>query len=124
VARAPFPVEVLTPEGQVFAGEVQADLVRHLRQWKPYVERFGLLVLELHSLPTELAAANPNRTAAMADEATHGFSEQFLVECGVFLDCAKKAGLDRHPRFQAQFPSSDIGTVSLSFFTVPHGSKA
>lgn len=109
---------------QVFAGEIQADLVRHLRQWKPYIERFGLLVLERHALPTAVAAANLEQTPAPAYEATHGYSDQFLVELGVFLDCARKAGLDRHPRFRAQFPPAESGTVSLSFFTVPNGSKA
>jgi hypothetical protein len=47
-----------------------------------------------------------------------------LFEIPVFLACATKAGLDRTPRFQAQFPASDIATVSLSFFTVPNGTKA
>jgi hypothetical protein len=108
---------------QVFAGEIQADLVRHFRQWKPYIERFGLLVLELHALPPAVTAEHPDRTPVMAYEATHGYSDQFLVEIPVFLACARKAGLDRDPRFQAQFPSSDIGTVSLNFFTVPNGMK-
>jgi len=108
---------------QVFAAEIEADLVRHFRQWKPYIERFGMLVAELHALPPAVTAEHLDRTPVMAYEATHGYSDQFLVEIPVFLACARKAGLDRDPRFRAQFPSSDVGTVSLNFFTVPNGMK-
>jgi hypothetical protein len=62
--------------------------VHHLRRWKPYVGRFGLLVLELHTLPPALTAATLERTPAVAYDATHGFSDQYLVELPVFAGCA------------------------------------
>jgi hypothetical protein len=96
---------------------LEENLVRHLRRWAPYVGRFGLLVMELHTLPPEVTVANLDRTLAVAYDATHGFSDQYLVELDVFLACAKEAGLASDDRFQAKFPPSDLATVSINFFT-------
>jgi sirohydrochlorin ferrochelatase len=97
--------------------ELEENLVRHLRRWAPYIARFGLLVLELHTLPTELTAAHLDRTPAVAYDGTHGFSDQYLVELPVFLACAREAGLRASDRLYAAFPPSDLATVSLSYFT-------
>ncbi len=96
---------------------LEENLTRHLRRWAPYVGRFGLLVLELHTLPPDVAATNLSRTPAVAYDGTHGFSDQYLVELPVFLDAAKEAGLKADPRFQAKFPPSELATVSINFFT-------
>jgi hypothetical protein len=96
---------------------LEENLTRHLKRWAPYVGRFGLLVLELHTLPPEVTAANLSRTPAVAYDGTHGFSDQYLVELPVFLDAAREAGLKADPRFQAKFPPSDLATVSINFFT-------
>lgn len=97
--------------------ELEESLVRHLRRWAPYVGRFGMLVLELHTLPPEVTAANLDRTPAVAYDGTHGFSDQYLVELPIFLDCAREAGLQADPRYQAKFPPSELATVSINFFT-------
>jgi hypothetical protein len=97
--------------------ELEENLVRHLRRWAPYVGGFGLLVLELHTLPPELTAANLARTPAVAYDGTHGYSDQYLVELPVFLKCCREAGLQADPRFQFRFPHSDLATVSINFFT-------
>jgi hypothetical protein len=97
--------------------ELEENLVRHLRRWAPYVGRFGLLILELHTLPPELTAANLTKTPAVAYDGTHGFSDQYLVELPVFLSCAREAGLHADPRYQCRFPASDLATVSINFFT-------
>jgi hypothetical protein len=102
---------------EIPADVLEENLVRHLRRWKPYVGRFGLLVLELHTLPPGLTAANLDRTPAVAYDATHGFSDQYLVELPVFAQCAREAGLRAEPRWQAKFPPSDLATVSLNYFT-------
>lgn len=102
---------------EIPADELEENLVRHLRRWAPYVGRFGLLVLELHTLPPELTAANLDKTPAVAYDGTHGFSDQYLVELPIFLDCAREAGLHADPRHQCSFPPSDLATVSINFFT-------
>jgi hypothetical protein len=102
---------------EIPADVLEENLVRHLRRWAPYIGRFGLLVLELHTLPPEVAAANRDRTPAVAYDATHGYSDQYLVEVPVFLECAREAGLKPDPRFAGRFPPSDLATVTLNFFT-------
>jgi len=97
--------------------ELEENLVRHLRRWAPYVGGFGLLVLELHTLPPELTAANLGKTPAVAYDGTHGYSDQYLVELPVFLKCCREAGLQADPRFQFRFPASELATVSINFFT-------
>jgi hypothetical protein len=97
--------------------ELEENLVRHLRRWAPYVGRFGLLVLELHTLTPEKTAANLDHTLAVPYDATHGFSDQYLVELDVFLACAREAGLVADERFQATFPPADLATISINFFT-------
>jgi hypothetical protein len=97
--------------------ELEENLVRHLRRWAPYVGRFGLLVMELHTLPPHVTTANLDRTLAVAYDATHGFSDQYLVELDVFLACAREAGLAPDERFRARFPPSDLATISINFFT-------
>ncbi len=102
---------------EVAPDELEENLVRHLRRWAPYVGRFGLMALELHTLPPELTAANLEKTPAVAYDGTHGFSDQYLVEVPIFLECVREAGLKADPRYQAKFPASDLATVSINFFT-------
>jgi hypothetical protein len=104
---------------EIPADELEENLVRHLRRWAPYVGRFGLLLIELHTVPPPLVAANLDKTPAVAYDGTHGFSDQYLVELPVFLECAKEAGLTANPRFAAKYPQSDLATVSINIFAAP-----
>ena len=101
---------------------LEENLVRHLRRWAPYVGRFGLLVLELHTLPPELTAANLDKTPALAYDGTHGFSDQYLIELPLFLEYVREAGLQSDERYQCKFPPSELATVSINFFTTPGAS--
>jgi SAM-dependent methyltransferase/uncharacterized membrane protein len=102
---------------EIPADELEENLVRHLRRWAPYIARYGLLVLELHTLPPDLTSAHLERTPAVAYDGTHGFSDQYLVELPVFIACAREAGLRASERFAADFPPSELATVSLNYFT-------
>jgi len=102
---------------EIPAEELEENLTRHLRRWAPYVGRFGLLVLELHTLPPALTAAHLEKTPAVAYDGTHGFSDQYLVELPIFLESARQAGLQADPKYQSRFPPSDLATVSINFFT-------
>ncbi|MFZ3217151.1 MAG: class I SAM-dependent methyltransferase [Candidatus Acidiferrales bacterium] len=106
---------------EISADELEENLVRYLRRWAPYVGRFGLLVLELHTLPPELAAANLRHTPVVAYDGTHGYSDQYLVELPLFLECAREAGLQADDRYHARFPASDLATVSVNYFTAVAG---
>lgn len=102
---------------EIPADELEENLVRHLRRWAPYTGRFGLLILELHTLPPELAAGHLEKTPVVAYDGTHGYSDQYLVEVPVFLECAREAGLKADPRYQGRFPPSELATVSINLFT-------
>ncbi|MBI4265108.1 MAG: class I SAM-dependent methyltransferase [Acidobacteria bacterium] len=109
---------------EILPDEQEENLVRHLRRWAPYIGRFGLIALELHTLPPDVAAANLDRTPAVAYDGTHGFSDQYLIELPIFLDCAREAGLRADPRFQSAFPPSELATVSINFFTAELGRES
>jgi hypothetical protein len=96
--------------------EVEQSLCEHFEKWKPYIQKFGLLVIELHTLDPGLTAQNLGKTPATAYDATHGFSDQYILEIPVFLSVAKKAGLQSVQKFAATFPQNELATVSINLF--------
>lgn len=93
---------------------VEDSLLEHLLKWKPYTEKFGLLVIELHTVTPELVAKNIGKTAATAYDATHGYSDQFILEIDVFNKIATEAGLLPDPKYFTKFPNTDLATVSVN----------
>lgn len=93
---------------------VEDSLLEHLNKWKPYVERFGLLMIELHTVSPELVAKNIGKTAATAYDATHGYSDQYILEVDVFNKVAKEAGLHPDPNYFSKFPNNELATVSVN----------
>ena len=93
---------------------VEDNLLAHLQKWAPYVKRFGLLVIELHTIAPELIAQNLGSTAATAYNATHGFSDQYIVEVEVFNQIAAEAGLYPDMDHFVKFPNSSLSTVSIN----------
>ena len=78
------------------------------------MRRFGLLVLELHTIQPKMAALNIGRTNVTAYDGTHGYSDQYILELEVFLKAAHEAGLVPIPEFQAKYPSSDLASISVN----------
>ncbi|WP_374172847.1 class I SAM-dependent methyltransferase [Flavobacterium tructae] len=93
---------------------VEDNLLEHLQKWSPYVHKFGLLLIELHTINPKLAAANIGKTPATAYDATHGFSDQYIVEIDVFNKVAAEAGLFPDQSIFKRFPDADIATVSIN----------
>ncbi|HLV15121.1 MAG TPA: class I SAM-dependent methyltransferase [Xanthomarina sp.] len=93
---------------------VENSLLEHLQKWKPYVEKFGLLIIELHTIQPELVANNQGKTAATAYDATHGYSDQYILEVDVFTNIAKEAGLEPDTRYFSKFPNNELATVSIN----------
>ena len=93
---------------------VEDNLLEHLNKWSPYVRKYGLLMIELHTIDPALTAANLGKTAATAYDATHGFSDQYIVEIPVLHKVAAEAGLYPDPHFFRKFPDSDLATVSIN----------
>ncbi|KIA87662.1 class I SAM-dependent methyltransferase [Flavobacterium sp. AED] len=93
---------------------VEDNLLEHLNKWSPYVRKFGLLMIELHTIAPNLTAANLGKTAATAYDATHGFSDQYIVEIPVLHKIAAEAGLYPDTNFFRRFPDAAIATVSIN----------
>ena len=93
---------------------VEDNLLEHLNKWSPYVRKFGLLMIELHTIAPNLTAANLGKTAATAYDATHGFSDQYIVEIPVLHKIAAEAGLYPDANFFRRFPDSNLATVSIN----------
>ncbi|MNQ21085.1 hypothetical protein D3C85_341870 [compost metagenome] len=88
--------------------------MEHLQKWSPYVRKFGLLLIELHTINPKLTANNLGRTPATAYDATHGFSDQYIVEIDVFNAIAAEAGLFPDQSIFKRFPDADTATVSIN----------
>jgi SAM-dependent methyltransferase len=93
---------------------VEDSLLEHFLKWKPYTEKFGLLVIELHTLAPDLVAENLGKTAATAYDATHGYSDQYILEIEVFKKIAIEAGLYPDSRYTTKFPDNELATVSIN----------
>ncbi len=94
---------------------VEQNLREHLQNWMPYIERFGLLMIELHTIPSALTAQNLGRTAATAYDATHGFSDQYIVELEVMNRIIEEVGLQNVAAYHSKYPNSDLATVSINY---------
>ncbi len=99
---------------------VEDSLKEHFEKWKPFVEKFGLLIIELHTVPPKLTAANIGKTAATAYDATHGYSDQFILELNVFNKIASQVGLEPDSRYYSKFPDTVFATVSVNLLKGNH----
>lgn len=95
---------------------VEDSLLGHFTKWTPYVERFGLLLIELHTVAPDLVAKNLGRTSATSYDATHGFSDQYIVEVDIFVKILAEAGLYQDSSKFRKFPNSDLATVTVNLF--------
>lgn len=95
--------------------DVEQNLKDHLLKWKPYISKFGLLLIELHTIDPSIAAKHIGRTAATAYDATHGFSDQYILELSVFLKVIAEIGLDSQPDHFSKFPDNELATVSINY---------
>lgn len=99
---------------------VEDNLLEHFLAWAPYLQKFGLLVIELHTIAAQITAQNLGKTPATAYDATHGFSDQYIVEADVFHGVAARAGLFPDERLFARFPDSELATVTVSLLKGKH----
>ena len=93
--------------------ELFQNLSNHLKAWAPYLKKFGLLIVELHSINPTQAASNIGKTLATPYDATHGYTDQYIIELPCFLNAAKQAGLQPVPEYLFKFPDEQKTTVSI-----------
>jgi SAM-dependent methyltransferase len=97
---------------------VEQNLKEHFEKWKKYIGNFGLLLIELHTIDPKIAAKNVGKTAATAYDATHGFSDQYILELDVFKHVLSEIGLSSDPNHLSKFPKDERATVSIHYLTV------
>ncbi|NNK79996.1 MAG: class I SAM-dependent methyltransferase, partial [Flavobacteriales bacterium] len=95
---------------------VEESLLEHFKGWQPFVSKFGLLVIELHTVDPNLVSKNLGRTAATAYDATHGYSDQYIVEVEVFKKIAQESGLKSDDRYFRKYPNNELATVTINLF--------
>ena len=102
-----------------------SHLVQHLRKWKHVVSpQYGLIVLEVHSLPPSLVEKYCDQTESLHFDVLQILSRQCLVEAATFHRAMGEAGLfasDHHHRHLAgeslkKYPKS----LSFSRITLGH----
>ena len=93
------------------------SLIEHFMRWKPFIDKFGLIVLELHTINPNLCSKNIGKTVATAYDATHGYSNQYIIEYADFLDSARIAGLKNNDKFEFKFPNKELTTVSINLLS-------
>ena len=91
------------------------NLIEHFSSWKRYIKKYGLIILELHTIDPDLTFKNQGETLACSYDCTHGFSDQYLVEYDIFIKCAKVAKLKLVNKSNL-FPNSQIPTISINYF--------
>jgi len=96
--------------------ELKQNLVEHFSAWTKYVSRYGLLMLELHTISPNLTYKHLGRTVATAYDGTHGFSDQYIIEVDIMLEAAKEAGLNPVAEYEVRFPNDEITTISINLF--------
>jgi len=96
---------------------VVESLKQHFNKWKPYIHKFGLLLIELHTSKPNLVAQNLGKTAATAYDATHGYSDQYIIEIDEYMKAMEEIGLTHEQNSFRKFPNSELATVSINLFT-------
>ena len=94
------------------------SLIEHFLKWKPYISKYGLILLELHTINPNVCKNNIGKTLASAYDATHGYSNQYIIEYEDFIDSAVLAGLKNNVNFEFNFPNQKLTTVSINLFSV------
>ncbi|MCF6308529.1 MAG: class I SAM-dependent methyltransferase [Flavobacteriaceae bacterium] len=94
---------------------VEQNLKEHFEKWSPYIKKFGLLLIELHTINPSITASNLGLTAATAYDATHGFSDQFILELEVFQKVIKELGIKTDKKHFSKFPNNELATVSINY---------
>jgi hypothetical protein len=90
--------------------------LEHFKNWEPFVNKFGLLLIELHTVPPAIVGNNIGKSAATAYDATHGYSDQYIVEVDVFNNLLAEAGLHPDKNSFKKFPNSELATVTVNLF--------
>tara|TARA_Y100001970_G_scaffold288459_1_gene415798 strand:- start:8417 stop:9940 length:1524 start_codon:yes stop_codon:yes gene_type:complete len=98
----------------ITSNEIVNNLIEHFKNWKPFISKYGIIILELHTLNPKLISENRGKTLSCAYDATHGFSDQYLIEYDTFLKCLEFANFKLKNK-KTLFPNKNIPTISINY---------
>ena len=102
-------------KGEIISSyDLISNFILHMLSWKQYIKKFGLIIIELHTLKPEITKNNLGNTLACAYDATHGYSDQYLIEYEVFKKCINYLGMKITKENEYLFPK-EIPTVSINY---------
>ena len=96
LSKAPFAL----PDGSLIRPrDMECNLIELFEDWIPLTRKHGMVVIEAHTVAPELVASHVGQNIVTCLDATHGYSNQYLVESEVFTRVADCAGY-RHLAYQ------------------------
>ena len=95
--------------------ELLNNLIEHFIKWKKYIYKHGLIILELHTVNAKRTANNQSKLLSCSYDATHGYSDQYLVEYDTFIKCANLANMQLYFKSEL-FPNNENPTISINYF--------
>lgn len=91
LANSPF----VSPDGKLIGpAEIECNLVELFEDWKPFVQRHGMVVIEAHAVDPGFTCLSAGRNIITCMEATHGYSGQYLMDYNAFLRAVSEAGYE------------------------------
>lgn len=90
------------------------NFIIHLSRWKPFIKKHGLIIVELHTINPSDTLKNIGKSLACAYDATHGYSDQYLIEYEVYKKCILEIGMNITSENEYLFPK-EIPTVSINY---------
>jgi len=107
------------------AADVERDLTAHLKAWAGHARRHGLVMLEAHSVPAEVARRHLGAQHSAAFDAYHCWSHQYPVDHAAYLQCAREAGLQADTHTERRYPASrPFVAVSVNRFIAAEREEA
>ena len=91
------------------------NLIEHFINWKKYSNKYGIIILELHTIDPLISKRYRGKTLSCSYDTTHGLSDQYLIEYDAFVNCAKLANLKLAKKSDL-FPDNFKPTVSVNHF--------
>jgi hypothetical protein len=95
--------------------EVFNDFINHISKWKPYIKNYGLILLELHTIDAISSQKTLGQNASTAYDATHGFSDQYIIDFNSFEFGINYTGLKIDKFNSICFPDNKNPSISLSY---------
>jgi len=93
------------------------SLVEHLQRWAAIQSKYGIIILEVHSLSALTTSRFLDENENLHFDAYHAFSRQFLTEAEAFVMSAAEAGLipqfEYSKRYSKIFPFT---RVTINYF--------